>query len=336
MSRIEEALRRAAATRKPGDPLTPTDVLADTLRQENVETPVVAAWQFERFPSEHAAAEATEAGAADSDAARGRAPAPDGGSESGVSAFALRTDIREIRTPIAARVAEKLVIMKETSPVSVEQYRKLAASLHQAQLERNIKVVMIASAMSGEGKTLTAVNLALTLSESYRRRVLLVDADLRRPQMHELFQLPNVSGLNEGLKAPELRPLSVFEVSPRLVLLPAGRPDPDPMGILASERMRQVIQEASAAFDWVIMDTPPVVLLPDTNLLADMADVSVLVVAAGKTPHRMVTRAVELLGHERILGVVLNGAEENAIAATAGYARDTKYQPEPTGVSLTR
>jgi capsular exopolysaccharide synthesis family protein len=201
----------------------------------------------------------------------------------------------------------------------VEQYRRLAATLHQVQLERGAKIVMIASANSGEGKTLTAANLALTLSESYRRRVLLIDADLRRPQMHHVFRVPSVSGLNEGLKAAEDQRLPVVQLSPRLVLLPAGRPDPDPMGVLTSERMRRVITDAAAAFDWVILDTPPIVLLPDTNLLAAMVDLAVLVVAAGRTPHKMVMRALDILDRERVLGVVLNGTEETMLPPAYTY-----------------
>ena len=317
MSRIEEALKRASVERQPDDSRRDQE-RAEPRAHDSVDTPVVAAWQLDRLPSEGAApsSESAPEAAVPTETATAK-------SEAGQS-FEVRANMPE-RSAIAAHMAERLVTMSADSPISTEQYRKLAGSLHQAQIERNIKVVMVASAMPGEGKTFTALNLALTLSQSYRRRVLLVDADLRRPQMHELFHLPAVSGLTEGLKAETPGRLSVFEVSPRLVLLPAGRPDPDPMGILTSERMRHVIEEASAAFDWVILDTPPVVLLPDANLLADTVDVSVLVLAAGKTPYRMVSRAVEILGKDRILGVVLNGATEDVVAAASGYSVDDRY-----------
>src|SRR5215211_470254 len=98
---------------------------------------------------------------------------------------------------------ERLVVHPNAEPVAVEQYRRLAAVLHQTQVERGIKVVMVASAKAAEGKTLTAANLALTLSESYGRRVVLIDADLRRPALSRLFQLPNGSGLSENLRAAE-------------------------------------------------------------------------------------------------------------------------------------
>ena len=148
---------------------------------------------------------------------------------------------------------------------------------------------MVASAVAGEGKTLTALNLALTLSESYRRQVVLIDADLRRPRVHELLDISGVAGLNEALKGPGRSTLALVEVSPRLSVLPAGLPDPDPMGALTSRRMAEILDEAAARFDWVIVDTPPVVLLPDTNLLASMVDAAVLVIEAGRTSYDVIT-----------------------------------------------
>ncbi len=176
---------------------------------------------------------------------------------------------------------------------------------------------MVTSAMAGEGKTLTATNLALTFSESYRRSVLLVDADLRRPTLHEIFQVPNVSGLGDGLRAEKEQKLALVQVSPRLTILTAGRPDPDPMSGLTSERMKRVIEEAATRFDWVIIDTPPVGLLPDAKLLANMADATLLIVRARTTPYQYAKRAMETLGRERVFGVVLNRAEDGL--GTGGY-----------------
>lgn len=209
----------------------------------------------------------------------------------------------------ARDASEKLVVGQSNEAamaVSVEQYRKLAGALHNAQIERNIKVVMITSAVAGEGKTLTAINLALTLSESYRRRVLLVDADLRRSALDQIFQVPNISGLSDGLQDNGNRKLSLLAITGQLTLLPAGRPNADPISMLASPRMRRIVEEGSARFDWVILDAPPVGLLTDANLLAGMVDAALIVIQAGKTDYPMVRRAVDAIGRERILGVVLN------------------------------
>ena len=205
------------------------------------------------------------------------------------------------------------------SPAALEQYRKLAATLHHAQTERGIKVIMTASALPGEGKSLTAVNLALTLSHSYRRRVLLIDADLRRPTVQRIFGLPPIGGLNEALKADADRPMTLTCVSDRLFVLPAGRPEADPMSGLTSDRMRRLITQAAGAFDWVIIDTPPVGLLPDASLLADFVDGVLLVVRAGKAPFRMVKRTVEAITHERILGVVMNAVDIAHDRNAGGY-----------------
>jgi protein-tyrosine kinase len=167
---------------------------------------------------------------------------------------------------------------------------------------------MIASAMAGEGKTLTAANLALTLSESFRRRTLLIDADLRRPTVHKVLDIANMSGLNDVLDAPEDCKLTIIETSPRLSVLPAGRPNPDPMSGLTSDRMRSIISEAAAKFEWVVIDTPPIELLPDASLLAEMVDAVVLVIGAGRTPYKSIERAVNAIGRKRIAGIVLNRA----------------------------
>lgn len=211
---------------------------------------------------------------------------------------------------VASEVDEKLVSRLLDSR-SVEQYRRLAARLHLAQAQRGTKVVMISSALPGEGKTLTAANVALTLSHSYKRRVLLIDGDLRRPWVHELFKVPNISGLNDGIRAQTVQKVPLIRWSEWLTLLTAGRPDADPMSVLSSDRMKQIIAEASATFDWVIVDTPPVGLLTDASLLAAIVDTVILVVQSGRTPFHEIDRVVQAIGRESILGVVLNKVEPN-------------------------
>lgn len=192
---------------------------------------------------------------------------------------------------------------------AAEQYRRLAARLYLAQAEHGTKLVMVTSALPGEGKTLTSTNLALTLSESYRKRVLLIDADLRHPSIHELFQVPNLAGLNDGRQGQSDRKVPLIRFSEYLSILTAGRPESDPMSVLTSEHMRRLLKEASASFDWVIIDTPPVALLTDANLLASQVETVVLVVRAGRTPAAAIQKASEAVGRDRILGVVLNYAE---------------------------
>jgi len=306
MSRIDEALKRArAGIPDAGSP--PSTPAKDPGLQAHSQVPTPEAFQAPwTFESEEARAPAAQV-----------VPTPEAAPPAATAASDKATSAQD---PPAAggmvlfqglnpAVVEKVVSTPEIRPIFAEQYRKLAGVLHHAQLERNLKVVVVTSSLAGEGKTLTSTNLALTLSESFRRSVLLIDADLRRPTLHEVFQVPNVVGLGDGLRADREQKLSLIQVSPKLTLLTAGRPDPDPMSGLSSDRMRQVIEEATARFEWVIIDTPPVGLLPDAKILAQMADSVLFVVQAAKTPYTIVQRGVAAMGRERILGVVLNRTE---------------------------
>jgi capsular exopolysaccharide synthesis family protein len=199
----------------------------------------------------------------------------------------------------------KLVSSRTTNAASVEQYRRLATALFSLQRERPLKVLMVTSAAPREGKTLTSANLALTLSELYSQRVLLIDGDLRRPSIHEVFGIANTAGLSDGLVAHDKR-LQLVQVTSQLSVLPGGHPDANSMAGLISERMRAVLKEAAERFDWVILDSAPVGLISDARLMADLVDGVIVVIGAGTTPYHAIERAVEELGRERIVGTVMN------------------------------
>jgi capsular exopolysaccharide synthesis family protein len=217
---------------------------------------------------------------------------------------------------------DRLATSAGADPVLVEQFRRLAAILHSAQSATAIRVLMVTSASAEDGKTLTALNLSLVLSESYHKRVLLIDADLRRPSLGKAAELTAVPGLSDVLKASVDQRLSFVPVTPTLTLLPAGRPNPDPMGALTSPRMRQILEEAASRFDWVVLDAPPMGPLADARLLADMADAAIFVIRAGRTKHAAVKKAIDTLGRERLLGVVLNGVDRLPAEAAAMYTPD--------------
>jgi capsular exopolysaccharide synthesis family protein len=166
-----------------------------------------------------------------------------------------------------------------------------------------------------------ALNLALTLSESYRRRVLLIDADLRRPSLHLVFKIPNTGGLTAALKAAADQKVAAVKISETLTLLPAGRPEPNPLGGLSSDRMKRIVAAAAARFDWVIVDSPPVGLLADARLVSETVDAAILVVRAGVTRFPDLQAAADTIGHERILGLVLNAVDPVEIRGV-GYYRD--------------
>jgi len=198
-----------------------------------------------------------------------------------------------------------------------EQFRRLAATLHHAHQANGLHDVMLTSASPSEGKTLTAVNLALVLAESYRYRVLLVDADLRRPSIPNVVDL-NVGegcGLSDALTAHTEQKLALVPITARLTLLPAGRPIANSIEALTSPRMRQILDEAATRFDWVILDAPPVGPATDARLLAQMVGGTLFVIHAGQTQHPNVQKAIDAIGREHILGVVLNGVEDPGAAA---------------------
>lgn len=213
---------------------------------------------------------------------------------------------------IPEELQEKVVGTANSAATAIEEYRRLAARLHLAQVERGIRSVIVASAAPGEGKTLTATNLALTLSQSYKRNVLLVDADLRRPSLHDMFGVANVAGLNDGMTDQVERKVPLNQLREHLTLLTAGRPERDPMSVFTSERMRRVLEEAKRRFDWVIVDTPPVGLLTDAKLLAAFVDVVVFVIRARVTPATAVQHAIQAIGRDKVFGVVLNRVAKSA------------------------
>ncbi len=178
---------------------------------------------------------------------------------------------------------------------------------------------MVTSAMPKDGKTLTVSNLALTLSESYQQHVLLIDADLRRPSIQNQFDIrPTVLGLCEFLRSETNSPAFV-QLTDRLTVLPAGRPDDNPMDTLTSNRMKQLLEDAAKQFEWVLVDTPPVGLLPDASLIARLVDGVLFVIGAGSTPYQHVQRAIAEIGPERVLGTILNRAEISSIPESGYY-----------------
>jgi protein-tyrosine kinase len=317
MSRVDEALRRAAGEStgsSPEDNRVPEPIGGEDISVLARELMPQGTSELRSAPAKVPPQASTAAVAPSPDMMRAPAAA-------GVPRVARTPASGSMSTfdRVDRRLAEKVVLDAKMEPASREQYRRLSAVLHDAQANRGTRVIMLASAVASEGKTLTATNLALTLSESYHRRVLLIDADLRKPALHTIFRLDTTAGLSDGLGADGQASLLVRQITPRLSLLPGGRPNSDPMAGLTSERMRKLIEEAKEAFDWVIIDTPPIVLLPDANLLASMVDAAVLVVRAESTPHHLVKRAVDAIGQKRILGVVLNQASHKEMPYGGHY-----------------
>lgn len=225
------------------------------------------------------------------------------------------------RTPPPAvpdSLAGKLVSSPEMDARSVEQYKRLAAALHERQIESEIKSLMITSALPREGKSLTITNLALTFGGYYGRRVLIVDADLHRPSIHEMFGIRNDRGLIDALGSSGSS-LPAVQVSQGVSVLPAGRGAETAGTALSSDRLRSLVAEAATQYDWILFDTPPVALLTDAQFVARATDGILFVIAAGATPYAIVQRALSDLGPDRIVGTVLNRVDERVLPVPAYY-----------------
>jgi len=225
------------------------------------------------------------------------------------------TDTSPPRVPGAFDPAEseRLVLSRDAGPVLIEQFRNLAAVLNRTQKERVLRSLVVTSPAPGDGKSHVAINLALTLSHSYRRRVLLIDADLRRPTLHRLFNVHGAHGLSEALKGETDDLPDGVRISEHLTLLPAGGPDPSPIGDLSSARMVRFLASAVDKYDWVIVDAPPAGGLADARIIAETVDAALLVVRAGVTRFPDLEEAARALGPERILGVVLNAVDPSEV-----------------------
>jgi capsular exopolysaccharide synthesis family protein len=301
MSRIYEALKRVEGTLGEEPEATVASPGADAAQASTLE----------EYPREAAIRSDRRAPAAQARAAE--APTPWSSSAERIVSTAQSVTTRSAPRADAAWQARLMTGPVAAGPTG-RQYRRLAAVLDEAQVDRGVKTVMIASAVAGEGRTLTAANLALTLSESSdSRRVLLIDADLRHPSLHQVFSTPNRSGLAEALTR-EVRELPVVAITPTLSLLPAGHGTPERLSALTSERMVVLLEDVGRQFDWVLIDLPPVAMLPAARLLAHLAQAIVFVIGAGATPSPVIERAVAEMGSERIIGTVLNRVDARELA----------------------
>lgn len=191
--------------------------------------------------------------------------------------------------------------------IGMEEFRTLRSRLYHIRERKPIKTILVGSALPGEGKTYVAANLAQVLARQRGRRTLLIDGDLRRPRLQECFGAEAAPGLSDYLRG-EKDFDAIMQLGPLdgLYFVPAGTHVSNPAELIANGRLKQLIESASAMFDWIIIDTAPVVPVSDSVVLASCCDGILLVVQASQTTFEFAQRGVQEFGGVPVLGVVLN------------------------------
>ena len=224
------------------------------------------------------------------------------------------TPARETAKQSIPRVDSHLVSLLAPTSFGAEQYRTLELRLEHLHKTSNVAVVAVTSPQAGDGKTLTTINLAGALSRASETRVLIVDADLRQSSMGRCLGLEaNPSrGLVGAILDPSLSLKDVVEPCPpfNFSVLRVGRRPSAPYELLKSARLPQLLEEARREYDYVIVDMPPLVPLPDYGVIARWVDGFLIVVSANKTPRKLVEEALKELDPSTIIGMVFNGAEQ--------------------------
>jgi capsular exopolysaccharide synthesis family protein len=220
-------------------------------------------------------------------------------------------------------VAEQLVSFLAPGSPAADRYRGLRYSLEARRSESGLPVIAVTSPSAGDGKTVTVLNLAGAFAQAQDARVLVIDADLRKPSVASYLGLDNerLPGLSRALRKAGgtlgdiVQRLEAFN----LWVVPAGPPEPSPCELLSSSHLAMLIREARRDFDCVLIDTPPA-LLPDCRLIERWVDGFVMLVTAHKTPRKMLTEALNEIDPAKVFGLVFNG-DDRAFARYYGYGQ---------------
>jgi capsular exopolysaccharide synthesis family protein len=216
------------------------------------------------------------------------------------------------------RVAEQLISLVAPSSFAADQYRGLRHLVELLRKESGFHVLAVTSPGPGDGKTVTTLNLAGALAQSADARILVIDADLRKPSVGNYLGLNlRLPGLSEAIADPHyelasvVRRLDGFNLS----VLPAGKPHIAPYELLNSPRLEGLLREARLQYDFVVVDTPPFVGMPDGRLIERGVDGFLVVVSAHRTPRKMLAEALNTIDPAKVVGVVFNADDR----PTSGY-----------------
>ena len=222
-----------------------------------------------------------------------------------------------------------LVNPRQPREAPAEEFRSLRTRLNHLQTTQPLRTLVVASASPAEGKSFTAVNLAITESQLATKRIMLADFDFRRPWVDKALQVPCAPGITDYLLGnATLRDIVLKVEDLNLYVLTAGSAVPNPLELLNLKECKSLIDGLREHFDWVIIDSPPLLFAADGNLLATLCDGTILVVRIGSTTVDSVSRALQSLCENNVLGVVVNGARTNELYSKYTHYHDY-YSPPP-------
>lgn len=218
--------------------------------------------------------------------------------------FGLKSKKKLKRT----KASRKLITVLDAKSVVAEQFRTIRTNITFSMPEQTLQTILVTSATSGEGKSTTAANLGVVFAQE-GKRVLLIDADMRKPTLHQTFKVYNKVGLSTVLAKKDDILASIQETFiVGLSIIPSGPTPPNPAELISSDMLQQIVSKVSDQFDLVIMDAPPLLPVADAHILSNKCDGILLVVNAGVVEKDAVIKAQKILetAQTKILGVVLN------------------------------
>lgn len=227
----------------------------------------------------------------------------------------------------------KLVCATDEESLAAEKFRFLGVRLRHLQQKRSMKRILVTSSVAGEGKSTIAGNLACALARN-KQKVLLLDGDLRRPSLAHRLGMQGLPGLGELLEGNGSQTANVYRLeSLGFWILPAGSPPRNPLELMQPARLAGLLEQLGNAFDWIVIDSPPVLPLADTSIWMRLADAILLVTRPGTTAKRQLQRSLEAIEQSKLLGAVLNGSKE---ATANNYYYHYSHSAVQTGTPTTK
>jgi protein-tyrosine kinase len=207
------------------------------------------------------------------------------------------------------RIDENMVTLTKPQSFEAEQFKILRTNLLFPASGKSPRTIMVTSSMPDEGKSLISANLAISIAQSIQEHVLLIDCDIRRPRVHTQFGFDDVSGLSEHLsRGIPISSLLLKTIVDKLSILPGGKPPFNPSELMSSQRMSKLLQEVKYRYSdrFIVIDSPPPKLTAETSALSRQVDGILLVIEYGRTSREMISDLINIIGKEKIIGIVLN------------------------------